>query len=79
MDNMMIFDTDDPDFLECNELNERRNKKVKVLRKATKEDADIDILGDMYEVEWEDGYTNFAMEWELTPIQEGAHNDTCNY
>ena len=63
----MIFNTDDPDFLGDYDLKQRCGKTVKIIRPATKEEADIDLLGDMYVVEWEDGYTNLAMAWELSP------------
>lgn len=57
----MIFDTHNCD----SELNSRNGQKVTIIRKLTSDECDIEDVGNMYHIRFNDGYETDAFEDEL--------------
>lgn len=66
----IIFDTHGQD----SELNCRSGQKATVLRPLTDEEADIEDVGNMYKIKFEDGYERDAFEDELK-LDESLNED----
>ena len=59
-----IFDTHGAD----SDLNDRSGQLVEVIRSITADEADIKDVGQMFEVEFPDGYRTWAFEDELESV-----------
>lgn len=62
-----VFDTHGGD----SQLNDRTGQIVEVLRALTEQEADIDDVGPMFRIRFEDGYETDAFADELTPAAMG--------